>query len=507
MGEDIRTGFPHREYFTNKTSIKNIALFTAIISLVLLITYRVALIFSANAEIAGIDNNFVYGVVRKMAGYKLYNNPEIFPYAINLYAPLYFDICAAVARLLNVNPEESIHIFRICRAVALLCDIISCVLLYRTLTKNFKIDRLFALMSVAGLAAVLCYLGYTVSRSDSLLLTFYAGFFYLLTARSPLRQKDIFLLAIVSAACLFAKQNGMIVPLLAVTWFGLQRQSKLLLFYLLYYVVLVTVIMLLYFTVFDYDYLPENTIRALQNKIDPSWFYTDIFKRLLDSFWMLPLYFSLLFSVLGFWSKPTATERSLFVICIIQFGFSFLTSFKWGSSAGYFNESFLLSCLVLSIISAKLPAAFVRAGYMLLSPLFLLFIAHTCIQGYLFFLQNRSAKMNDYRQQKAIRSYLQPRLNNRTVFSTADANRTFLKVILYKEMAVPNLDVVECCSVPDQVFDYSSLKEDFKTGRIAYIIKSKGDFSSAALGINLSNYVPDTSIGRFDLYRYHEPSK
>jgi len=506
MGEEIRPGLSFRLPHTNNKNIFTIAILTGTFAILVMIVYRILVIFSANAEVAAIDNNFVYAVIRRLGGYELYGNPETSPYAINLYPPLYYNFCTAVARLLHVHTDEPLNVFRVCRAVSLLCDVVTCMFLYRSLRKNLGTQKHLAIMATASLAAIFCHLGYTFSRSDSLMLAFYAGFFYLLTRPSLLQKKiNLVTLAIISVACLFSKQNGIILPLLAVSWLWIHNARKSVVMYLLFYAVSLIAVYFVYTGILHYDYLQQNNVRALQNRIDFSWFYTDIFKRMMNSLWVLPVYIALIFSLRA-WMKPSGnTVKSLSVIFLVQFTFSLFTSFKWGSGVSYFNESFYLSCFILCLVLNSVSAAFLKTCYVLFLPLFLLFIIHTCAQGYLFFLQNKEQKMADYRQQIEIRNYLRPRLQDNLVFNLGDANASFLKVILFRESAVPNLDMVNCCLLPDHTFDYSMLKKDFFTGHIAYLIKNANDPTESVWGIPLQQYRKDTTIGRFDIYKFHQP--
>src|SRR5690242_18166838 len=93
----------------------------------LLFIYRLLLIFSYNGELAGIDNNFVYDVSRSIAGSGPYTHPELPPYAITLYAPLYFNTCSLVGKLLHVDPDNTISVYQLCRAISLVADIITCI--------------------------------------------------------------------------------------------------------------------------------------------------------------------------------------------------------------------------------------------------------------------------------------------------------------------------------------------------------------------------------------------
>ena len=96
------------DQYTGK--IYGIAFFTAVFIILCLIAFRIMLIFTYNGEIGGIDNNFVYAVIRSMAGYNIYPDPEAFPYAVNPYSPLYYNLCSFVGNILNINVDLNLLI-------------------------------------------------------------------------------------------------------------------------------------------------------------------------------------------------------------------------------------------------------------------------------------------------------------------------------------------------------------------------------------------------------------
>ena len=483
---------------------------TGIGALLILFVFRFLLIFSGNGELYGIDNTFVYSITRTLAGYDLYYNPEQFPYTITLYSPLYYNICTLIGRLFHINVENPIQVYQLCRSVSLVCDIVTCGLLYLILRKRFQIQNEITVLAIAVLATVLCYLGYTFSRCDSLLLTMYALFIYQLTG--PLIQQNrsrIFFLALLSVACIFSKQNGIVVPLLALVWLFIHKAGKMAIYYSIFFIIIFFPVLLTYVYVLNYHYLFDNTITALQNGIVLSWFYVDIFKRLMNSLWILLLYIPLMLSLI-YWYKPSSLfVKSLSAIFIIQFVFSLGTSLKDGSSAGYFNENYFLGtiifCYVIHTYQTKPVNFYINKIILFFLPLFILFLLHTVAQGYLFFIQKRNEKMILYQQQKNIRDYLRPQLKNNYVFNLGNQNTDFFKTLFYKEMAVPSFDIVDWCTIPRKTFDYTVLKNDFSNGKIAYIISPEGTTYSSIWGVSLQNYHKDTTINGFNIYRFQQP--
>jgi hypothetical protein len=502
--------FQYRFLAASSENIYKIAFITSIIVMAGLLLFRLLLLFSYNGEIGGIDNNFVYAVVRNLKGYDLYPDPAHFPYAINLYSPLYYTICTAIGRIIHINADEPIYVYQLCRSVSLACDMMTCAVLYLVLTKRFNIIKELSGLTVACFASILCFLGYTFSRCDSLLLLFYAAFMYVLTSRSLLKKTSlVFLAALLSVGCILSKQNGIIVPVLALTWLLLQGAKKMAAYYFIFFTGLMVTALLIYFYIFKYHFLFDNTITALQNRIDLSWFYSDIFKRSMNSLWALPLYFAGVMAV-KLWIRPASAEdKSLAAIFIIQTIFSLGSSLKWGSTAGYFNESFLLAFILITGKMAKSATerypSFTKKMIAVFLPLFVFFFIHTVAQGYLFFIQKREEKKEQYMQQEEIRDYLLPKLQGHYVFNMGNQNTDFYKTLFYREMAVPDFDMVDCCTLPDHTFDYSSLKQDLSNGRIACLLAPEKMIFTDIWGVSLRNFHKDTTIHGCTIYYFRQP--
>jgi hypothetical protein len=485
---------------TGNSKSYSLYLYTALLLLLGFLFFRVALIFSYDPEIGGIDNNFVYTVTRMLGGYPMYTNPEDFPFAINLYPPLYFDLCYLVGKIFQTNPENTISVYRLCRSVSFLCDIGTVTILYFILKKNLLVRKEMAIL-VAGLfSCLLCYLGYTFSRCDSLFLCIYAATFFLLTSVKAWRAQHIFLLSVLCVACLFTKQNGIILPVICSLWLLLSGCKKQIAFFLLFFLLILCAVLYVYFSRYESGTFTANTIKALQNKISWSWFYAYIFKALTDSLLVIPLTITVSYSVQRIKSRQISP---LLLIFLLQFFFSLASAFKWGSSLGYFNESFFLSPLVLAVPFKNFENK-IRIDKLVtyVFPFIFLFALYVYSQGYLFFLGQQKEKKEEYVKEQHVREYLRPRIKNQFVFNLASPNRTFFKNLFYTEMAVPNFDMVNCCTLPDKNFDYHKLEEGFENGTIQFIIMRENVAHTDIWSFPLVNYLKDTTIHHYDIYRF-----
>lgn len=468
-----------------------------------LILYRVLLIFSYNGEIGGIDNNFVYAVIRGMNGYPIYPDPESAPYAVNPYAPLYYSFCIGLGKLFAIDTREPIHVYWLCRSFSLICDMLTLFLVYRLIRVKKRIPGTIAFPATLVLGLLLTYLGYTLSRVDSLyLLCYVAVFFFLHSDRFSKPLLRLAVVAFLSVAAIFSKQSGIALPLLVSLWLFFAGEKKRIAAYLLFTLGFVFLFYSYYVQVRGNTFLLAHTFKGIRNHLDPSWFYIHVFKRTVDSLWILLLYFPLMISIRRLKGQVPGMDRGLALVFIGQTLFSLATTLKWGSTPGYFHESFFLgSLLIAEWVSSKNPDLIRKASRWLL-PLLWLFTVHVLAQGYLFYLQNQSGKKKVYQEQKQIRDYVGARLGDRLVFDLGQQNSNFFKNLFPAQAAVPNFDAVDCCTLPDGNFDYEGLKKDLQNGRIGYLLIPVTDSIPSIWGISLNRYVTDTILHGQRICRY-----
>ena len=473
--------------------IYGIAFFASVFILLCLIAFRFTLIFTYNGEIGGIDNNFVYGVIRSMAGYNIYPNPESFPYAVNPYSPLYYNLCSVTGNIFNINIEDPIHVYRLCRSVSFTCDLLTCIVFFQTLKKAPGIKKEITLLATSVLACLLCYLGYTFSRADSVFLLFYALLISILL-RKNLSNGYIhtLMLAFISIGCIFSKQNGMIAPVLVVAGLFMDKKIKLILWYLLFFSVLVAAGLLFYLNIVNYTHLLEHIVSGINNQLDLSWFYVSIFKRLTDSLIIFLLYAGLILSLKWITGTTQVFQKKSGLFFILQTLFSLSISLKWGSSVGYFNESFLLAILLISQYVAQANEIREKKFLTVSLPLYILFFVHVGAQGYLFFIQDQKEKKQTYMEQKEIRNYLQPKLSGKYLLDLGNENGNFFKTLFYKESFVPNYDAVSCCTFPRSTFNYSAMLNDLQNGNVKFLIIPEKEFIHEIWGISLDHFKKDT---------------
>jgi len=359
------------------------------------------------------------------------------------------------------------------------------------------------LLATSVLACLLCYLGYTFSRADSLFLLFYSLLISILLKKN-INNANIhaLMLAFLSIGCIFSKQNGIIAPLLVVTGLLIDKKSKLTLWYLLFLSVLIAATLFFYLRIANYTYLLEHIVSGINNQLDLSWFYVTIFKRLADSLIILLLYAGLVLSLKWLLGQAQSFQKKLSFLFIFQTIFSLGISLKWGSSVGYFNESFVLTILLITYYAAQENEIREKKFLMASLPLYMLFFIHVWVQGYLFFIQDQKEKKQIYLQQKEIRNYLQPKLSGKYLLDLGNENGNFFKTLFYKESFVPNYDAVSCCTFPRNTFNYSAMVNDLQNGNVKFLILPEKESMNEIWGISLDQFRKDTTMYGHSILSY-----
>ena len=494
-------------------TINKIIFYTCGITLAVLFLERLGIIFSYEGHTAGIDNNFDYPIIRSLAGYSLYPNPSAYPFAVNPYAPLFFIICKSAALIFHIQAIDTISVYRISRSVALLADTGTGILIFLILRKLLKASMMLTISVIALFFCVICFLGYTINRSDSLFLFFYCGTLFVLIRRSfAANRLQPLITAVLVTLCIYSKQNGISLLLLVPVWFAQEKDYRSLLQFL-FLTFFFCAGLFVYFEYYYTDhFFSEHIIHALKNKIDPRWFYIYVFKLTAGSYLTLPLAVSFIISVRSIAGNSNQLLKKLGWFFFLQFFFSTALCFKWGSSQGYYNESFLTAFIVIAAfykntISPKLQL-FVKLAGMYTYPALLVMLIHVTAQLFFFFLNSKAEAKEKFNEQVEVSNYIRKEIGiqNRYVIDLSGADFNFFKNLLYKECAAPNIDAVSCCTLPAGIFDYSELLSDLKTGKILFLIERK-DFSPGSLwGVDIEHFKEDTTFKSYRICKY-DPSK
>lgn len=445
--------------------------FSVIAGLLLLIV-RSAMVFSYDPEITGIDNNFIYPVLQQLQGNSIYPDPAQYPFAVNPYGPLLFYLSYGFCELFGITGSDPIRVYFVTRGICLIADLTTLFVLYRLMKRFLNVPTAIAAFSTVAFFYLISYWSFTVMRADSLLLLSYSliVFSVLVFLEKP-RIMQLVLIALLCNVAIFSKQNGIYMPFMVTGIFILTKRSKAAWLFPVFFTI-VFALLLWIFTMVYQDNFFNHLIYALNNRIDVHWFYLFIFKRLADSFVIIPFAAGCWFAFYYLFNPKSIQIKTTAIAALCSIGFSLLIAFKWGSSIAYLNESMFGLTIILSFslkqVTSHSVIRKIAPALLLCSSIIAL---HMLVQLYLYHLNNTQKDRQVYQEQKILSEELLAEIGNRDLYIYADdVNGTFFKNCMRGRLVAPNKDAIDCCTLPDGNFDYSLLRKGFETGKIRYLV-------------------------------------
>ena len=499
-----------KPYLWYSSNIGKIIFRTCLFAFFILIIERIFIIFTYEGHLAGIDNGFDYQIIRELAGFSMYPNPEDYPFAANPYAPIYFIISKWVASLLHIRADDTISIYRVSRAVSLIADIGTIIILFGLIKKVTKCDKQRAFILTTLFWTILCYLGYTFNRSDCMFLFFYScTLFFLITDFARDSFAKTLALALFTMLTIFSKQNGISLLLLIPLWFMLSKDFKNTAWFLIFVSIFLFVAYYYFQFVYTQQTFSKHILSVLKNRIDIRWFYVYIFKLLADSPLILPLVMALVVGIKSIAESNKSILSKISILFMIQLAMALGFSIKWGSSLGYFNECYFIAFILLGSMIAKHSSSETNREPTLsvskyIYPALLIFFVHVSLQIYFYFLNNHEKAKDSFNQQMEVSHYIKKQIGNSDhyVLDLTDPDWDFFKTLLYKESIAPTFDMIDCCMLPDKIFDYTEMLNSFQTGKTQFLIERKGEKQKSIWNTDLSLYKADTTIFNYTIYRF-----
>lgn len=458
-------------------------------------------------NIEGIENNVVYSIQRILGGVPLYVDPELPPYAITQYTPLYHYTISGFGFLFGVSPDNVPDMFLLSRMGSLIFNILFAAVVFFTSRRIFC-----ARPQAAFIVAVFAFIGLSAtaySRPDSLylLFAFVAVFFFFRHIAHPQHRSSLWLSLGFAALALFTKQSGMIIiaaflahtTIIRPSWRGFLRNGTAYTFFLL--------VLFLGFKGTDTRNFLLNTIDGLKNGIDFPYFW----KRIVAGYfhregllWVPVGLFCGLFLLLKGKDELSRTT-GLFTLVFFVFGLG--TSLKTGSNASYFAEFMTLTLWGVLLVArqtrlhSKLPE--IRMFVLLV---FLVFAGFKVSYSYFFEITSGRYNMSTtfLDQEKAVSDFLlhdQKLQSNDMVLILLSTDKTFMHNLLWRNCVMPNRDIVDCCSDPLKVFDYTNFVENISNCKIKYLVNYGGKTNRPYLGADFSHFSLLKQIGPYTVYR------
>lgn len=489
---------------TNGLSLIIPVLFALCLVVTILVRYR--LIFFASPDIGGIESNVIYAVQRYMAGYPLYANPEVAPYSITQYSPLYYRLVAATACWTGVRPDELLSVYRVSRVVSLLANGLYALALYglgNRLHLKKKIGLLVAVMAFVLLPPQ------AYSRPDSVygllvMATLYAHLRAIQSGR-PVREYGWLMGSVVLAALAIAtKQSGVVLPLLMTGYYAFLRGQWLKAIGL----GVLTSILAASFLVglmpeHDPVLLYANIVKGVNQGMNFPSFKINIIDHYFRTFSMynavgLPLCIWLM-------QHPKPAFRWLGWCVLVVFSFSLLSSLKWGSALNYFTEYVALTGIIGALwldqwtLSAQAQHG-VRA--VLISAVCWAIVPNIPNFNWSLIFRPNTLSEETYYQQKKVADYLTDslHLNEADAVFVTDYNYAYLNGFLFRHCIVPQQDMTGIVMYPQRKFDYRNLDKQISQRGIRFLITRVNEASTLFPDLIVAHFRFRRTIGSYTIY-------
>ena len=466
-----------------------------ILIFIVVLYLRIRLIPSLSTDIAGIEQSMVYGIQTLMYNGKIYSSPMIPPFAITLYTPLFYFICAGIGKLFSVDPSTGIHqIYIIGRSLDLLFNLLTAFFVYKIAWRIFGIPKTSAL-SLFFISFVISFAHNFAVRPDALQDTFsVASIYYFLLhlsdSKSSAASKTLLFIAVlISALSVFAKQSGIQLIILFTSFTVLIRDGKSLIWIFIFsaivYGSMLAVILL------QYPFFFENTIGGLDNGICFENFLKFIITRYPFLWSILPMILISAFILMRKNSLMSGTlpDRFLSLAVTGTFLFATITALKNGSTMQYYT---LFLNLAMVLIFKSLHRGIAESQHIFdidIRKWSGIFYGYCCLAMFAFsvynyklvYTFNKWPVLIDLRGDGSrVAALLKQELakeNDKYVFAHLNTDVTVhsrqgINNILFKESVLPQLEILSISERPLKIIGYNRFEEDLQNGRIEYIIES-----------------------------------
>ncbi|GAB4042435.1 glycosyltransferase family 39 protein [Spirosoma jeollabukense] len=497
--------------FYQQISQRTYLLLWLVVGLLGLVTIyiRVKIIFLVNPDIGGIESNVIFSVLRMMAGYPLYQNPEQAPYAITQYSPIYYYLTAGLSRLLGFTSDDVYEVYSAGRCLALLANGFYAWGLWK-LARRIQLPA-----SVAALVAILAFLllpPQSYGRPDSLYNVFVIWTIWALvrwnaSTTTKKLTSDMVLTALLAALGLFSKQSAICLAIIVSGYLlffsGKPRKAYP---FLGFFLLFVGVLYVSFFREAP-DLIYANVIRGVSNGIDFVNFRYNLVDHYLRPFsWLVVPGVAISIRYLLFEKGP----RQL--IGLATFGlflFALVTGLKWGSALNYFTEFTGLSCILVADALWQLRT--LRSDWANVGRLGLLMIVALVVPVNAMNFNwervlSKPIDLTPYKEEQAVAQYVATEMKKYPgclIYST-QYNSSYLNAFLFRHCIVPQQDMIIGSAYELRTYDYTDLEQAAKDGRIKFLIARNGE-TEAPLSppIHLANYHPVKSLNGYVIYKFN----
>ena len=469
--------------------------------------YKIIFAFYLVPNTGGIETNIIYFIQRAIAGEAVYTDPEMVPYSIAQYTPLYYYIASGIAQLLNIGADEVGNIYTINRLLTLFCNLLLCFLAGYLGKKCFGLSagKQFAV----SVFVFIFFIGY--SRSDSMSSLFWVASFSMFCMQMKKGGRAswsfYFLLSLFIILAFLSKQNAVTIGLIIFAWLLYKKRFSEILRFMGAMLALSLVVFLPLLLASDVQVLYKNIVLGINNGFAigeyVSYFVNDFYLN--DG---ILISISLFVAVILLRKEREDRYGFLLWAMVIQFLLSNFFALKDGAGLNYFTEWMVLLFLALGIYADRLnqwlgalhPAtALVVLNIVLISRLSFIF------PNFRWLLRNETYQqsLSLYGKEKSLADYLVKRKGSAQfyVFNNLQTELTYLNNFLIDQAIMPQLDIVKgAASYDRKIYDYSHFKKLIDSGDVDFIIIRYPETRLKFYDLSFDHYKRDTVMYGYSVF-------
>ncbi len=490
---------------------KHFIAFSVLVFLIFLF-YRLVFVFYPHPSAAGIDNNVVYFIQRVLDGSPLYSNPARPPYAIAQYGPLYYYLAAAVCRVSGIAPDNVLGVFELSKLLCLVLNFLLAATIYFTGKNIFSFSA-----KKCWFLALLTFIfieGNSFGRPDSLehFFFFLSFYFFLLAIKKQEDQKrnnlEYIFSAVIAVFAVMSKQSSITLPFIAFLWLIQKKLYRKSLFvYMGSFVLSGLAVLIVLQLITGVKELVLNMVLGLDNGIHWGSYWQDIivnFYSWYGCLWVLGFIF--VYALLR--KEPRKLFHVLALSLLIQFILTNLFALKFGSTSNYFTHWWTMLFIAMAVYWEKFAGAANRI-YINLSAIILFFflllktalIAQPAVEK----IRTMQEKRDFYETERSLASeirQLHDPSRSFTVFCNLFSPDSYLNNFMFRNVIVPQYEIVSLASYPMRVYDYTDLRNKLNDGTVEFVITKSNDQPLRFMDIELSNYRLLQTSGSYKIYQF-----
>jgi len=499
-------------YFDKKFPGKFVTAFGGTVFLAYLI-YRLMLVFFPHPDAGGVEVNVVYFIQRILDGQSFYTDPELPPYAIAQYSPLYYYLVAGVAKLSGSGPDNVFALFITGRIVSLVFNIAFVVVVFLICKKIMSVSLQRSV--IVSFAAFVFLQITSFARPDSLYHFFFmlTIYYFLAAAKREEETKPfrsfILLAGVFAVLALFSKQTAIVLPVIMGLWCILKKKHRNLFLFSLAYLS-VTVLFFLGISHFlGVDLFFKNAIQGINNGVSITWYRNVIFIPVYTGYGLVFLAF---FAAVLFCIKKDKRQLMklsgfmLFLLFVLLNGIAL----KFGSVPGYLTEwwtmLFILTayywpsfCMMASRIHRWVPAItvvllFAMKGAEIVNPI------SEKIQAL-----SSPLLMKGYENEKTVAERVKSRLqpgDRFVVFTNIYTPDSYQANFLFRHAVMPQMEIVALSTYPMGKYDYTDFERGMQEGRFTWMLMKAKDSPEPFFNNRLDKYQLEETINGYKLYQF-----